>query len=67
MMKIPPRLMIYTRDIENIIGRKRTAAWRLMQQIRAFFNKGEKDFITVTEFCIFMNLEEGLVREYLVG
>jgi len=66
MNKIPPRLVIYARDIENITGRKRRTAQIIMQKIRVFFNKGEKDFITVTEFCQFMNIEEELVRDFLV-
>lgn len=66
MNRIPPRLVIYARDIENVTGRKRRTAQVIMQKIRAFFNKSEKDFATVSEFCRFMNIEEELVRDFLV-
>jgi hypothetical protein len=66
MGKIPPRIIIYTRDIENITGRKRRTAHAIMQKIKAYFGKEDCSFITISEFCYFMKIEEELVREFLV-
>jgi hypothetical protein len=66
MSKIPRRIIIYTRDVENITGRKRRAAYAILQKIKAFFGKEDPCFITISEFCCYMKIEEELVREYLV-
>ena len=66
MHRIPPRIVIYARDVENITGRKRRTAYLLMQKIKIYYNKTEKDFLTVPEFCAYMKMEEEVVRKFLV-
>ncbi|HEX2536039.1 MAG TPA: hypothetical protein VHK69_19995 [Chitinophagaceae bacterium] len=66
MPKIPPRFYIYTRDVENITGRKRRKAAHILSQIRKLHQKGQYDLVSVKEFCEYMKLEERVVREFLV-
>ena len=65
MNKIPPRIIIYAKDVENITGRRRRTAYLLMQKIKAHYRKTNEDCITITEFCMYMKIEEKLVREFL--
>jgi hypothetical protein len=65
MATIPKRIVIYTRDIENITGRKRRTCQTILEKIRKRYNKNKEQFITVKEFCEFMKIEESLVREFL--
>ena len=65
MATIPKRIVIYTRDIENITGRKRRTCRAILEKIRKRYNKNKEQFITVKEFCDFMKIEEQLVREFL--
>jgi hypothetical protein len=50
----------------NITGRRERAARKLLAQIRKKYKKKEGSFITVKEFCKYTDLDEILVREFLV-
>jgi hypothetical protein len=63
---IPQRIVIYPRDVENITGCKNRTAQRLIQTIRAAFEKEKFRFITIQEFSLFTGIDEELVRESLV-
>ena len=66
MSKVPNRIMIYAKDVQNITGLKRRTANAIMQKIRTYYNKKANDFITIIEFCGFYKLDQTLVREFLV-
>ncbi len=66
MQRIPPRVLIYPRDIENITGSSDRTARLLAQKIKKHFNKARKEFLTVREFCNYMKLDEELVRRYMI-
>jgi len=64
--KMPKRIVIYAKDVENITGRKTRAARKLLHRIREQ-NKKQKDaFVTVKEFCIYTGIPEDEVREFLL-
>lgn len=63
---IPQRIAVYPRDVVNITGCKTRTAQRLMQTIRAAFEKEKFQFITVQEFSLFTGIDEELVRQSLV-
>lgn len=64
--KMPKRIVIYAKDVENITGRKTRASRKLLQRIREQ-NKKQKDaFVTVKEFCLFTGISEDEVREFLL-
>ena len=65
MNAIPNRLVIYTKDVMNITGRKERTAQKLLANIRKRYNKSLTDFITVHEFCAYAGLKEEQVMPYL--
>jgi hypothetical protein len=60
------RIIIYAKDIERITGRKPRTCYTILQKIKSFYNKQKNDFVTVKEFCQFLNLDEDQVKEQLV-
>lgn len=62
---IPNRIVIYTKDVMNITGRKERAAKRLMAQIRKKYNKKRGGFISIDEFCEFTMLKKESVSAFL--
>jgi hypothetical protein len=58
-------LVIYVKDIENITGRKSTAARKLLSNIRKKFDKKRNEFITVHEFSLYTGIDEETVYELL--
>jgi len=59
------RLFVYTKDVQVLTGKGRTAAQKLIATIKAELNKGRKDLVTVEEFCRYTGLTLGLVLEQL--
>lgn len=64
--RIPPRIIVYPKDVENITGRKDRTARTLLQNIRKAFGKQKHQFITIREFCAYTGIDEELVKDYLV-
>jgi len=65
--RIPKRIILYPRDVENLTGRKGRTARNILQKIRQHFGKPKQALVTVKEFCSFMSLSEEEVRENLQG
>ena len=65
MKRIPCRVAIYARDIENILGKNTRTAYRILHQIRKHHNKKSNQPVTITEFCTYLNMEEELVSKFL--
>ena len=63
--KIPLRLVIYPKDVENITGRRDRTARKLLQKIREALGKRTHEFITIKEFCLFTGINEELVKDFL--
>ena len=63
--KIPLRLVIYPKDVENITGRRDRTARKLLQKIRQALGKQTHEFITIKEFCLFTGINEQLVKDFL--
>ena len=66
LQKIPPRMVIYAKDVQNITGRKERTARRILAQIRVRYNKQPNDFVTVKEFSSFTGIAEEEILKYLV-
>lgn len=64
--RIPTRIIVYPKDVENITGRKDRTARTLLQNIRKAFGKQKHQFITIREFCAYTGIDEELVKDYLV-
>ncbi|WP_090104148.1 hypothetical protein [Chitinophaga sp. CF118] len=63
---IPPRVVIYTKDVENITGKKSKAARRLLQKVREQSGKTQEELVTMQEFCHVTGIPEDVVRPFLV-
>lgn len=63
--RIPPRVVLYPKDVENITGRRGRTARKLLQKIREALGKSKDEFITIKEFCFFTGIEEELVKDFL--
>lgn len=65
MNKIPIRAVVYPKDVENITGRKDSAARKYLLRIKKAFSKKEDQFVTIQEFCEYSGIDEDIVREYI--
>ena len=65
IQKIPVRMVLYPRDIMNIMGCSRMTAYRLIQKIREANGKSRMGFVTVQEFCSYCEIKEEDVVRYL--
>jgi len=63
--KIPLRVVLYPKDVENITGRSPRTARKLLQKIRQALGKSSEEFITVKEFCAFTGIDEELIKDFL--
>jgi hypothetical protein len=64
-MRIPDRVALYARDVQNITGRSPRTCQRIIQRIRQFYGKTNQGFVTREEFCAFCQISEDVVRQYL--
>jgi ribosomal protein S3 len=63
---IPQRVIIYTKDVENITGKKNKAARRLLQKVREQSGKTNEELVTIQDFCLATGIPEEIVRPFLV-
>ncbi len=57
-MEIHKRAVVYAKDVENITGKKKRAAYRLLKKIRRKYNLDNDSFITIDIFCRFTGIKE---------
>lgn len=63
--KIPLRVVIYPKDVENITGLGDRAARKLIQNIKSRLGKSNPMFVTVQEFCLCTGIPEELIKDFL--
>ncbi len=59
------RLFIYTKDVQVLTGKGRTAAHKLIMTIKKSLDKQKYLPLTVQEFCLYTGLSLDLVMEQL--
>lgn len=64
---IPQRIVILSKDIENLTGRSKRAAQALLQQIKKQLGKKKNQYITIPEFCCHTGISEEEVLEAIHG
>ncbi|TWI83251.1 hypothetical protein IQ13_1359 [Lacibacter cauensis] len=63
--RIPARVVLYPKDVENITGRRGSTARKLIQRIREALGKSKHEFITIQEFSYFTGIDEELIKDFL--
>lgn len=63
--RMPSRLVVHSKDVQNITGYMPRTARQLLQTIRAVVGKPKSALVSVREFCKYTGLEEDLVKEFL--
>ncbi len=63
--KIPLRVVIHSKDVENITGLGDRASRKLLQKIREALGKSNDMFVTVNEFCIITGIPEEAIKDFL--
>ena len=63
--KIPLRVVIYPKDVQNITGLGDRAARKLIQKIKTGLGKSKSMFLTVHEFSLCTGIPEELIRDFL--
>jgi hypothetical protein len=63
--KIPLRVVIYPKDVQNITGLSDRAARKLIQNIKSALGKSSSMFVTVHEFCVCTGIPEDLIKDFL--
>ena len=65
MKNIPKRVCIYPKDIQLITGKSYRQSTRLLQQIKASYQKEDEQMITIDEFCDFTGINQDLVVSFI--
>ncbi len=63
--RMPTRVVLYSKDVENITGRRSSTARKLLRKIRVALGKSKDEFITIKEFSLFTGIEEELIKDFL--
>ena len=63
--KMPKRLVIYSKDVENVTGLSPRAARAIIQRIKKQLHKHKHEFVTVQEFSAIYGIPETYIREFL--
>ncbi len=66
MNPIPPRMVIFSKDVRNIIGLTERTAQRLLHRIRQAYGKPPGSYVSIDEFCQYTGLQREAVALYLV-
>lgn len=59
------RIIIYSKDIQQLTGKSDRASRTLLQKIRIKIGKGKTQAITIQEFCEYLGLSEEKVIQLL--
>jgi hypothetical protein len=60
------RAVIYSKDVEKIIGKSEKTARRLLLKVRKQTGKTNDQFVTVEEFCQVTGIPKSVVLPYIV-
>lgn len=66
MKNIPKRVCIYPKDIQLITGKSYRQSTRLLQQIKASYQKEDEQMITIDEFCNFTGIDRVAVEPLII-
>ena len=61
------RIVIYTKDVQRILGKSERRARAILAKIRIALSKVRHQPVSITEFCTYMNLSREEVEQRLIG
>lgn len=61
------RLCIYPKDVRRITGKSERYGRMLLNKIKSHFKKGEHQFVTVEEFCLYTGIKKDEVVLFLAA
>lgn len=65
MKKQEVRLCIYPKDVQRITGKSYRQSIRILKAVRQIFDKHEKSYVSVSEFCLYSGLSYEEVAAFL--
>ena len=65
LKKIPGRIVLYARDVQNITGKSLRSSQRLIQKIRRINGDAIGSFVTMKEICKYCKVEEEEVQKFI--
>ena len=65
MKKKEVRLCVYPKDIQRITGKSYRQSIRILKAVRQLFDKHDKSYVSVTEFCMYSGLTYEEVVSFL--
>lgn len=63
---MPQRIVITSKDVENITGYKPRTARKLLQLIREKEGKQKGAYVTVSELSFYTGISEEMIRSFLL-
>jgi hypothetical protein len=63
--KVPARIVVHSKDVENITGLTPRTSRKLLQAIRKACSKPNRSLVTCKEFCGYTGIGEDLVKDFL--
>ncbi|MBT0812848.1 hypothetical protein KIH41_16295 [Litoribacter ruber] len=59
------RAVVYAQDIMTMTGRSRSYAYKVLREIKVFYNKPKSHLVTIEEYVGFHGIPAQKVLEYL--
>ncbi|MDM1044450.1 hypothetical protein HX004_13855 [Myroides sp. 1354] len=60
-------MIIYAIDVVELTGRSYKTALRILNEVRVFYAKPPRAFVSYREFAMYMGLDENEVLEFING
>lgn len=59
------RVVIYPKDIQQLTGKSYRQSMFLHREIRAFYKKGKKQYLTIKEFAQYTGIHKKIISQFL--
>lgn len=66
LRKVPTRVIIYPRDVENITGQRPRTVRKMFRSMRLYYGKSAREFITKYEFAEWSGIPLPIIESFLV-
>lgn len=63
---VPTRICVYTKDVQNITGKKERTARKLLSDLKQSLGKTRNYLVSIEDFCSYTGLKQSKVAKFLV-